>query len=153
MSVIWREAAHADLPRILELWDEQDARFADTGAPVDRPELFYPEGETDHHFYPYRAPILRVTVAERNGEIVAFKYSEAVPEMCIVTGDRAVMDSIGMELTAEAHWLKAKGFRTGWGLIPKKFVNAFGRFLRKYPHIRTWREMTPVGINFEEIGD
>lgn len=153
MPVVWRAAVHADLPRILELWDEQDARFAETGVPVDRPELFYPDGDTDHYCYPYHAPLVRVRVAERDGEIVGWKYQEAVLETCVITGDKEVMDSLGNELTEDAQWAKSKGFRSGWGLVHTKFVNAMARALRKFPHIRPWRNLTPVGINFNELGD
>ena len=153
MPVIWRDATHADLPRIQELWDEQEARFDGTGVPVDMPQLFYPEGETNHHFYPYCAPVLHVSVAEEDGVITGFQYSEAVPEVCVVTGSREVMRSIGDQLTREAHYFKSKGFRSGWGLIPAKFISAFAHFLKKYPHIRPWKSLTPVGINFQELGD
>ena len=153
MSVIWRDAVHADLPRVMELWDEQELRFAGTGVPVDRPELLYPEGETDHFFYPYKPPVIRVRVAERDGFIVMFKYQELVPETCVVGGDRECMESMGNELTADAQWLKSKHFRSGWGLIPARFINTFARFLRKHPHIRPWKSLTPVGINFSELGD
>lgn len=152
-EVAWRDAVHADLPKILELWDAQDARFAGTGVPVDRPELFYAEDDRDHFFFPYKPPVVRVRVAECGGEIVGWKYQEAVLETCVITGDKEVMESIGNELTDDAHWAKGKGFRSGWGLIPQKFVNAFARFLRKHPHIRPWRSLTPVGINFSELGD
>lgn len=153
MSVIWRAAVHADLPRILELWDEQEERFDATGIPVDRPELFYAEGDIDRPFYPYRPPVLRVAVAEEDGVVTGWRYTEAVPEISVITGSREVMRSIGNELTREAHWAKAQGFRSGWGLIPKKFIGAFAHFLQRHPHIRPWRSLTPVGINFKELGD
>ena|SRR5258708_1543279 len=153
MPVIWRDAVHADLPRIKELWDEQDARFADTGVPVDRPTLFYPEGETERAFYPYKPPVVNVVVAEEDGVITGWRYTEVVCEVCIVTGSEAVMKSLGNELTREAHWAKAKGFRSGWGLVNTKFVKAMSRFLRNHPHIRPWRSLTPVGIDFSELGD
>jgi hypothetical protein len=144
---------HADLPRILELWDEQDQRFAGTGVVPDRPQLFRPEGDSNHIWYPYCPPVIRVQVAEEDGVITGFKYQEAVLETCVVTGSTEVMKTMGLELTADAHWAKSYGFRSGWGLIPKKFVNAFARFLRAYPHIRPWRSLTPVGIDFKELGD
>lgn len=150
---MWRPAVHADMPRIHELWDEQDARFAGTGVPVDRPQLFYPEGEKDRPFYPYCPPVLNVAVAEEDGVINGWRYTEAVCEVCIVTGSEAVMKSLGNELTREAHWAKSKGFRSGWGLVTSKFAGALGYFLRRYPHIRPWKSMTPVGINFQELGD
>lgn len=153
MSIVWRDACHADLLRIQELWDAQETRFAGTGVPVDRPKLFYPEGETGHFFYPYFPPVMRVRVAERDGLIVGFKYNEAVLETCVITGEKEVMETMGNELTADAHWFKDKGFRSGWGLIPSRFVKVFARFLRKHPHIRPWKSLTPVGINFQELGD
>lgn len=153
MPVVWRPAVHADLARLKELWNDQEARFGGTNVPVDMPELFYPEGETDHFGYPFRPPVLNVTVAEEEGVITGFQYSEAVPEVCVVTGSREVMRTMGTRLTEEAHKFKQLGFRTGWGLIPSKFVGAFAHFLKKYPHIRPWRSLTPVGINFSELGD
>jgi hypothetical protein len=153
MPVMWRPATHADLPRILELWTDQEQRFDGTGVGVDRPELFYPEGDIAQPFYPYRWPVMRVFVAEEDGVITGFRYTENVPEVCIVTGSREVMRSVGNELTREAHWAKEAGFRSGWGLIPKKFVTAFAHFLKNYPHIRPWRSLTPVGIDFSELGD
>lgn len=110
----WRDAVHADLPRIMELWDEQEARFSGTGVPVDRPDLLYPEGEVDHFFYPYKPPVMRVRVAVEDGIITGFKYNEAVLETCVVTGSAEVMKTMGNELTEDAHWFKAKGFRSGW---------------------------------------
>jgi hypothetical protein len=32
-------------------------------------------------------------------------------------------------------------------------VKAMSRFLRNHPHIRPWKSLTPVGINFNELGD
>lgn len=153
MSVTWRDATHADEPRILELWNEQDTRFEGTQVPVDRPILFCPVDQRDAVCYPYQPPVIRVRVAEEEGVIQGFKYLEVVPEMCLVTGSREVMRSIGRELTEDAHWLKQKNFRSGWGLIPKKFISAFAHFLKPYPHIRPWTSLTPVGVNFEELGD
>jgi hypothetical protein len=153
MQITWRPATREDLPRIEQLWAEQDERFSGSGAKVDRPVLFYEEDEEARPFYPYKPPVLNVVVAEKAGEVVGFRYTEAVPEMSIVTGDKDVMESLGSALTHEAHWLKQKGFRSGWGLVPQKFVGAMGRFLRRYPHIRPWRSLTPVGIDFSELGD
>lgn len=153
VSVTWRPATHADLPRIMELWDAQETRFGGTDVPVDRPQLMYPEGETHHAFYPFRPPVLAVSVAEEDGIITGFQYSEAVPEVCVVTGSREVMRTMGTRLTEEAHKFKQLGFRSGWGLIPSKFVGAFAHFLKAYKHIRPWRSLTPVGINFKELGD
>src|SRR5438270_4698154 len=101
VSVVWRPAVHADLPRILELWDEQEQRFDDTGVPVDRPELFYPEGDTNHFIYPYRPPVLNDAVAEEDGVVTGFRLSEAVCEVSVITGSREVMRSMGDELTRE----------------------------------------------------
>jgi hypothetical protein len=153
LPVSWRPATRADLPRIEELWDEQEKRFADTPIAVDRPQLFQPEENQGHAFYPFQPPVLNVAVAEKDGQIVGFRYTEAVPEVCIVTGDQDVMGSIGDELTREGHKFKQLGFRSGWGLIPKKFIGAFRHFIKRYPHIRPWPELTPVGIIFRELGD
>jgi hypothetical protein len=152
-AVTWRPAVHADLPRILELWADQEQRFDGTGVPVDRVPLFAAEDDQANPLYPFRFPIVRVRVAEEDGVITGFKYQEVVFETCVVTGSAAVMKTMGVELTEDAHWAKAQGTRSGWGLIPKKFVNAFAHFLKRYPHIRPWRSLTPVGINFEELGD
>jgi hypothetical protein len=153
MPVSWRPAVHADLPRILELWAEQEQRFDGTGVGIDRPELFYPEHDRDHAFYPFKPPILNVSVAEENGVITGFQYTEAIPEVCVVTGSREVMRTVGDQLTREAHKFKQLGFRSGWGLIPSKFIGAFAHFLKRYPHIRPWKSLTPVGINFSDLGD
>jgi hypothetical protein len=146
-------AVHADIPAILQLWDEQDERFQETGVKVDRPTLFYEEHETDRAYFPYRPPVVRVAVAEKDGVIVGFRYTECIPEVCIVTGDKDVMDTLGAELTREAHWAKQQGFRSGWGLVPAKFSKAIARFLRRFPHIRAWTTLTPIGIDFSELGD
>lgn len=153
MSVVWRDAVREDLPQIEKLWDEQPERFADTGVKVDRPKLFHDEGDTEHTFYPYQLPIVRLRVAEVDGVITGFKYQEVVVETCIVTGNDEVMKSMGNELTTDAHWLKERGFRSGFGLVPKKFAVAMKRFLRRHPHIRVWTDLVPVGVDFTEIGD
>lgn len=153
MSIAWRPAKHADGPRILELWDEQGQRFDGTGVGVDRPQLFSPEGDTSRPFYPYCFPVMHVAVAEENGRVMGFQYTECIPEVCVVTGSREVMRTVGTRLTEEALWAKQEGFRSGWGLIPKKFIGAFAHFLKRYPHIRPWKSLTPVGINFQELGD
>lgn len=96
---------------------------------------------------------MHVAVAEEDGIVMGFQYTECIPEVCVVTGSREVMRTIGTRLTEEALWAKQEGFRSGWGLIPKKFINAFAHFLKRYPHIRPYRSLTPVGIDFEELGD
>jgi hypothetical protein len=145
MIVTWRTATPNDLPRILELWDEQELRFAGTQIKVDRPELFDEKG--------FCFPVMNVAVAEKQGSIVGFRYSELVPEMAIITGDEDVMKSLGDELTREAHNFKQIGFRSGWGLVPERFAKAMARFLKNHPHIRPWKSLTPVGIDFSELGD
>lgn len=151
--VKWRPAVLSDLPRIEELWLEQDGRFDGTGVPVDRPQLFSPEDDRSHPFYPYRWPVCHVAVAEEEGLVAGFQYTEFIGEVCVVTGSREVMRTIGNRLTDEAQWAKSQGLRSGWGLIPKKFIQAFAHFLHRYPHIRPWKDLTPVGINFSELGD
>ena len=59
INVIWRDAVRADLPSILRLWDEQEGRFAGTSVRVDRPQLFWEEGETRAQRWNYNPPILR----------------------------------------------------------------------------------------------
>jgi hypothetical protein len=56
MPVIWRDAVHADLPRLEELWAAQQARFEERAPTVHAtlPDLFYPVEETQHAFYPFR---------------------------------------------------------------------------------------------------
>ena len=63
-NIRWRDAVRADLPSILKLWDEQERRFAGTSVRVDRPQLFWEEGETRAQGWNYKPPILRVRVAE-----------------------------------------------------------------------------------------
>ena len=152
-AVTWRPAVHADLPRILELWADQEQRFDGTGVGVDRPELFAAEGDTSAPFYPYCFPVMHVAVAEEDGVVTGFQYTECVCEVCVVTGSRAVMRTVGTRLTEEAHWAKAQDFRSGWGLVPSKFTSTYAHFLKNYPHIRPWRSLTPVGIDFSELGD
>lgn len=201
-TVTWRDAIPADLPRILELWDEQEKRFASTQVRVDRPQLFWenpgnhekvknPDVETLHGNvsntgsaseirrtldypralktertldYPralenrraegwrYKPPIMRLRVAEKNGQIVGFRYVEAVPEVCLVTGDEDVMKTLGRELTEECYLFKSLGFRSGWGLVPEKFAKALARFTR-YSPVRLWKGLRLIGCDFSELGD
>lgn len=151
-EIIWRPAVADDLPRIVELWDEQEERFAGTNVKVDRPKLFCDEQDSQA-FAPFRPPVVNAAVAEEDGVITGFRYTEVVCEVAIITGSKAVMESLGTELTHEAQWAKQRGFRSGWGLVPQRFALAMERFLKKYPHIRVWKSMTPVGIDFGELGD
>jgi hypothetical protein len=182
-TVIWRDADPADLPRILELWDEQEKRFASTQVRVDRPQLFWENPDnrpstasrdlrpaTGHSEKPmqqqsvqrqetpqtsgwrYKPPIMRLRVAEKNEQIVGFRYVEAVPEVCLVTGDEDVMKTLGKELTEECYLFKSLGFRSGWGLVPEKFANALARFTR-YSPVRLWKGLRLIGCDFSELGD
>jgi hypothetical protein len=159
-NVIWRDAVRADLPRILELWDEQERRFAGSGVKVDRPELFWPAaaGKDEEEAgslvpgWPYKPPIMRLRVAEKGGQIVGFRYVEAVPEVCLVTGDEDVMKTLAAELTQECHLFKSLGFRSGWGLVPEKFAKALSRFTR-YSPVRLWKNLRLIGCDFSELGD
>lgn len=151
-NITWREAAPADLPRILELWDEQEERFAETTVRVDRPQLFWEEGEPRVPGWRYRPPIMRLRVAEKNGKIVGFRYVEAVPEVCLVTGDEDAMKTLAKELTEECHLFKSLGFRSGWGLVPEKFAKALARFTR-YSPVRLWKNLRLIGCDFRDLGD
>ena len=151
-NVIWRDAVRADLPSILKLWEEQESRFAGTQVRVDRPQLFWEEGETRAQGWNYRPPIMRVRVAEKAGEIVGFRYVEAVPEVCLVTGDEDVMKTLARELTEECHLFKSLGFRSGWGLVPEKFAQALARFTR-YSPVRLWKSLRLIGCDFRDLGD
>jgi hypothetical protein len=160
-SVTWRDAVPADLPRILELWDEQEKRFAGTNVRVDRPQLFFENDEPHASDSPrapraggwrYRPPIMRLRVAEKAGQIVGFRYVEAVPEVCLVTGDEDVMKTLGRELTEECYLFKRLGFRSGWGLVPEKFAKALARFAR-YSPVRLWNGLRLIGCDFSELGD
>ena len=106
-TVHWRNALASDLPRIQELWDEQEHRFVGTGVKVDRPDLSQP-------------PTMCVRVAEKDGQVVGFYHVEAVAELSIITGDENVMRSLPREMAGLSHWLKSVGVRTGWGLVPKR---------------------------------
>src|SRR5437016_14193143 len=88
----WRDALPSDLPRLHELWDEQEKRFAGTGVKVDRPDLT-------------QAPTMVVRIAERDGLVVGFYHVEAVAELSIVTGDVDVMRSLAPELASFGHGL------------------------------------------------
>lgn len=136
----WRDGFPSDLPRLNELWDEQEKRFEGTGVRVDRPDLTRP-------------PTVVVRVAEKEGQIVGFYHVEAVPELCIVSGDEEVMRSLPPEMALLSHWLKARGFRTGWGLVPKKFAKSMGKFLQRFPLIRKWTAFEIFGCDFSELGD
>lgn len=215
-SVTWRDGVPADLPRIHDLWDEQEKRFAGTNVRVDRPQLFWEEGnrqqagigdrlqvtgyresigdrpqaigdredqsqnqdekqnqKQEQHRqqhrknvvtgeelptqaqpagWRYRPPIMRLRVAEKAGQIVGFRYVEAVPEVCLVTGDEDVMKTLGRELTEECYLFKRLGFRSGWGLVPEKFAKALARFTR-YSPVRLWNGLRLIGCDFSELGD
>ncbi|HEY6349689.1 MAG TPA: hypothetical protein VI636_09790 [Candidatus Angelobacter sp.] len=154
-NVIWRDAVQADLPSILELWNEQEERFAESSVRVDRPQLFWEQNETRPPGWRYRPPIMRLRVAEKDGpprRIVGFRYVEAVPEVCLVTGDEDVMKTLGKELTEECHLFKSLGFRSGWGLVPEKFAKALARFTR-YSPVRLWKNLRLIGCDFSELGD
>lgn len=154
-NIAWRDAVRADLPRILELWDEQEQRFADTSVPVDRPQLFWNEDEVPTPGWRYRPPIMRLRVAVKEGtpaQIVGFRYVEAVPEVCLVTGDEGVMKTLARELTEECHLFKSLGFRSGWGLVPEKFAKALARFTR-YSPVRLWKNLRLIGCDFRDLGD
>jgi hypothetical protein len=147
-TVTWRDAEPADLPRILELWDEQEKRFASTQVRVDRPQLFWAPHEQRTPGWPYKPPIMRLRVAEKEGKIVGFRYVEAVP----ITGDEDVMKTMGKELTEECYLFKSLGFRSGWGLVPEKFAKTLARFTR-YSPVRLWKGLRLIGCDFSELGD
>ena len=136
----WRDAFPSDLSRLHELWDEQEKRFEGTGVRVDRPDLTRP-------------PTMVVRIAEKDGRVVGFYHVEAVPELCIVSGDEEVMRSLPPEMAVLSHWLKGRGFRTGWGLVPKRFAKSMGKFLRRFPLIRKWTAFEIFGCDFSELGD
>lgn len=151
-NITWRDAVRVDLPRILELWDEQEERFASTAVRVDRPQLFWNEDEARTPGWTYRPPILRLRVAEKDGHMVGFRYVEAVPEVCLVTGDEEVMKTLGKELTEECYLFKSLGFRSGWGLVPEKFAKTLARFTR-YSPVRLWKNLRLIGCDFSDLGD
>ncbi len=152
MSIVqWRAAVPEDLPGIERLWNEQEERFRGTQTKVDRPQLFCAENDS-RAFFPYRAPVMRVRVAEKDGVLVGFRYVEAIPEVCLVTGDEDAMKTLAAELTEECHWAKALGFRSGWGLVPEKFARTLGRFTR-YSPVRIWSKLKLIGCDFTELGD
>lgn len=154
LPVTWRAATHADLPRIQELWKAQEEYFHKLAPTVlsPMPELFYPIEETGHAFYPYKPPILRVQMAEKNGEVVACRIVEAVCEVQLIGGDEDVVRSLAKELPEECQWARSKGFRSGWGLAPRQMAKPIERSLRHTP-LRTWPDLILVGCQFEELGD
>jgi hypothetical protein len=154
MQVTWRDAVHADLPRIKELWDEQNRRLQELEPTVNAPmpELFYPEGETEHAFYPYLPPVLRVRVEERDGIVTACRVVEAICEVQLIGGDQETVRSLGRELPEECQWARAKGFRSGWGLAPKALAKPIERALRHTP-LRVWPSLVLIGCDFSELGD
>jgi hypothetical protein len=152
--VNWRDATHADLASITELWQAQKLRFQ-TLAPTihaEMPDLFYPEGETEHAFYPYKPPILRIRVAEHEGVILSCRIVEAVCEVQVIGGDEEVMRSLGRELPEECQWARSKGFRSGWGLAPKAMAGPIARSLRHTP-LKPWPNLLLIGCDFTELGD
>lgn len=151
---MWRDAVHADLAQIRELWNEQERRLAELAPTVraDMPELFYPEGETDHALYPYKPPVLRVRVEEREGVVVSCRIVEAVCEVQVIGGDQETVRSLGRELPEECQWARAKGFRSGWGLAPKELAKPIERSLRHTP-LRVWPNLVLIGCLFDELGD
>lgn len=153
-EVSWRPAVHADLPRIQELWDEQQERFRELAPTVSSalPELFYPENEIEHAFFPYKPPILRVQMAEKDGLAVACRIVEAVCEVQLIGGDEDVVRSLGSELPAECQWARSLGFRSGWGLAPKQLAKPIERSLRHTP-LKAWPNLVLIGCDFAEIGD
>ena len=136
----WRDALPSDLPRLQELWDEQERRFEGTGVKVDRPDLTQP-------------PTMVVRIAEKDGEVVGFYHVEAVAELSIVSGDEDAMRSLAPEMATLSHWLKARGVRSGWGLVPKKFAKTMGMFLKKFLLIRKWTVFEIFGCDLSELGD
>lgn len=154
MSMTWRDAVHADEPRIKELWVEQNARLQELAPTVNAPmpDLFYPEAETEHAFYPYRPPVLRVRVAERDGVVIACRVVEAICEVQLIGGDQDVVRSLGRELPEECQWARSKGFRSGWGLAPKELAKPIERALRHTP-LRVWPNLVLIGCDFSEVGD
>ena len=154
MPLLWRDAVHADLARITELWQEQQQKFQELAPTVrsQMPELFYPIEETERVFYPFKPPILRVRVAERDGTIIACRIVESVCEVQLIGGDEEVLRSLGRELPEECQWARAKGFRSGWGLAPKELAKPIERALRHTP-LRAWPNLVLIGCEFSELGD
>jgi hypothetical protein len=154
MQIVWRDAVHADLARIWYLWAEQQERFQSLAPTVhaEMPELFYPEEETEHVFYPFRPPVLRVRVAEQDGMVIACLVIEAVCEVQLVGGNEDVVRSLGRELPEACQWARGKGFRSGWGLAPKKLANPIARSLRHTP-LQPWPNLVLIGCDFESLGD
>ena len=154
MSLTWRDATHRDLARIEELWREQEARLRELAPTIEAPlpELFYPEGETEHAFYPYKPPILRVRVAESDGIVVAARMVEAVCEVQLIGGDQETVKTLGRELPEECQWARSKGFRSGWGLAPRALAKPIERSLRHTP-LRTWPNLVLIGCDFSELGE
>lgn len=154
MQVTWRDAVHADLPRIEELWTSQDVKFRELAPTVNAtlPEIFYAEDDTNHAFWPFRPPILRARVAERDGVVTCAVLIEAVCEVQVIGGDEDAMRSLGRELPEDCQWARDKGFRSGWGLAPKAFAKPIERSLRHTP-LKAWPNLVLIGCSFEELGD
>jgi hypothetical protein len=155
----WRDAVIEDLPSIERLWDEQEDRFAvdglENGEPsfvFTRPQLFDDGGDQQSPFYPFKHPVIRVRVAERDGEIVAFRKVEVVCEVEVVGSDEEAIKSLAKELPQECHWARGFGYESGWGLAPKRMAKVLGRVLRNSP-LRVWNDLRLVGCLFRELGD
>jgi hypothetical protein len=93
MSVTWRESKREDVPAIHRVWDAHDRMLEEIAPTIKapRPELFMQEGK-EGPWGPYQPPIIRVRVAERDGEIVACMLIEAVAEVQLVGADQEVVD-------------------------------------------------------------
>jgi hypothetical protein len=151
--MIWRDAVHADLPAIEKLWQEQQQRFHEMAPTVksEMPVLFLPEGQTGPCGI-FQPPILRVRVAERDGEIIASRVVEAVCEVQLIGGDQEVVNSLGKELPEECQWAKSRGFRSGLGSDPK----GIGKAHRAKPAAHAFAasgNVVLIGCDFSELGD
>lgn len=154
MPVIWRDAVPSDKAEIERLWREQEEKFRAAAPTVksSMPELFYGEEESDKPFWPFKPPILRVRVEEREGKLMSCRIVEAVCEVQVIGGDKETVGSLSRELPEECQWARARGFRSGWGLAPREFAKPIERSLRHTP-LRVWSNLVLIGCDFSEIGD
>ncbi len=154
MAGRWRQATPADLPAIEKLQTKQEAQFRERAPsiPPDRPEIFDPRNNPELPWHPFKAPVINAAVYERDGEVILFYVTELVAQLCIAGDDREALDSLGAQLAHEAHFLKSRGVRSGWGLVPKPLLKLMARTLRKSP-FQPWDDLGIIGSLFNEIGD
>lgn len=151
----WRKATPEDLSQMLDLWEEQQRQYAKIAPEVTArlPQIFDPECTPEKPWYPFKMPVVLCNVFERNGRVETFRLAEVVAEFQIVGDDKEAMDTLGVELVNDGHWLKqVVGLTSGWGLVPKSLTKILARTLRHSPW-KHWDGLDIIGNLFSNLGD